>query len=301
MNHQEDLKPELPRELPFKVPAGYFESFPERLMQKISSGSEAQKKGRVIQLRPILFAAASILMILAGIFTFSYLQDRSAKIHNKRRSLPGKMQQCLLRLQMRCLWKLWWKNLTTRRNRARKKFMNTFWMKVWSWKTSFWKLIIETMKNFIFLGLLLLSGLLFAQPEGKMREGGARARIRTQRVAFITDKLALTAEESQKFWPVYHQFTDEWEGLKKAQNNARRNAADKLAFISDQDAEKMLAEEIQLQQRMVDLQRKYQIELKRVIPVKKIVMLYKAERDFKIELLRKLGSAAGKISESEEE
>lgn len=149
--------------------------------------------------------------------------------------------------------------------------------------------------RFLIIFLLLIVSGLDAQPRrGGNRDGSpTRERIRAQRVAFITERLALTTEEAQRFWPVYNQFTDEWEQLKKQQNTLRKNAADKLAVISDADAAKMLEEELAIQQKMVDVQRKYQASLQKVISVKKVVMLYKAERDFKLELLKRLGGRGG--------
>jgi hypothetical protein len=61
--------------------------------------------------------------------------------------------------------------------------------------------------------------------------------------------------------------------------------------MTDKEIEKSLSDELLHQQQMVDLQRKYQLELAKVIPVKKIAMLYKAERDFKLQLLKKMRDA----------
>lgn len=156
------------------------------------------------------------------------------------------------------------------------------------------------MKRYMFVVLLLATLPLAAQTEKKKERNAARERIREQRVSYISEKLAFTPEESKNFWPVYNKFTAELENLKKTQNKARRDAIDKLAFISDQEADKLLNDELSSQQQVVDLQRKYQQELKKIIPVKKIIMLYKAERDFKLELLRKLGKGAGQQAEPED-
>ena len=52
--------------------------------------------------------------------------------------------------------------------------------------------------------LVLLIGLSgYAQRDGRMNE-----RIKAQKVAFITEKLSLTAEEAQQFWPIYNAFEE---------------------------------------------------------------------------------------------
>lgn len=145
------------------------------------------------------------------------------------------------------------------------------------------------MRNTISILLLLISIAASAQPgKGRPKRDGIRDRIKAQRVAFITERLALSSEEAQRFWPVYNEFTDQFESIKKRQRDNRSATNNKLAIMTDKEVEKSLADELVAQQQMVDLQRQYQQELLKVISVKKIAMLYKAEHDFKLELLKKM-------------
>lgn len=57
------------------------------------------------------------------------------------------------------------------------------------------------------------------EPKGRLHE-----RIEVLRVAFMTNELNLTAEEAQKFWPVYNPYFAE---LKKAK---QENKQDQLKF-----------------------------------------------------------------------
>ena len=138
------------------------------------------------------------------------------------------------------------------------------------------------MKRHLLILILLFSVPALAQND-KLRE-----RIKSQRIAFITQKLSLTPEEAQKFWPVYNQFTDELEVVKRDMNKLRRSTNDNLKSMSEKDIEQALETDLQNQQKITDLQRKYQTELKKVIPAKKIAMLYKAEHDFKLTLLKRM-------------
>ena len=110
-------------------------------------------------------------------------------------------------------------------------------------------------------------------------------------MAFITDRLALTSEEAQRFWPVYNEFTDQFETIKKKQRDNRTATNDKLAVMTDKEVEKSLSDELVHQQQLVDLHRQYQQELQKVLSVKKIALLYKAEHDFKLTLLKKMRDA----------
>ena len=133
------------------------------------------------------------------------------------------------------------------------------------------------------LSLLLLFCLPAMAQKDKIRE-----RIKAQRIAFITQRLALTPDEAQKFWPVYNQFSDELDGVKREMNKNRRTTNDNLATMTEKDIEKALELDLLNQQKVTDIQRKYQSELKRVIPARKIAMLYKAEHDFKLTLLKRM-------------
>ncbi len=159
------------------------------------------------------------------------------------------------------------------------------------------------MKFYNLLFISLISSLfLNAQTADKKGQGGKiKERIKAQRVAFISDRLALTSDEAQKFWPVYNQFTADFEEVKKSQNENRKNTNDKLAVLGDKEIEKALEEELSSQQKLIELQRKYQVELKKVISVRKVAMLYKAERDFKLQLLKRMGEAGQKVSPDGEE
>ncbi|MFY8020199.1 MAG: hypothetical protein ACOVP1_03330 [Bacteroidia bacterium] len=138
------------------------------------------------------------------------------------------------------------------------------------------------MKKYIMMMLVLtISTISQAQRPGK-------ERIEAMKIGFITKKLNLTGEEAQRFWPVYNRFVDEQEKLRK---NTRANLIEDLSdpsSLSDAEAEKALQEMLQFKSNEAELIRKYTNEFKKVIPVQKVVMLFKAEIEFKRELLKQL-------------
>jgi len=149
--------------------------------------------------------------------------------------------------------------------------------------------------------LQLIILLLILNFPGIAQKDNVRERIKSQRIAFITQKLALTPDEAQKFWPVYNQYSDEIDRVKKDMNKLRRSTNDNLMSMNDKDIEKALEDDLQNQQKITDLQRKYQSELKKVIPARKIAQLYKAERDFKLTLLKRMRDSGHQGPPPEEE
>jgi hypothetical protein len=119
-------------------------------------------------------------------------------------------------------------------------------------------------------------------------QGGKKEKIDALRVAFITEQLDLTTDESQKFWPVYNEYQDK---LKAAR---REFKALPTTFTGDKDAQEYLDAELLFKQRELSLYKEYFDKFKKVLPVKKVAQLRKAEEDFKKELVRQL---QGKASE----
>ena len=76
------------------------------------------------------------------------------------------------------------------------------------------------MEKTIKFGILVL--LLFAQFSLIAQKVKIKDRIEPLKIAYITQKLGLTSEEAQKFWPVYNKFNDDLQKL-------RSSTKDKLA------------------------------------------------------------------------
>jgi hypothetical protein len=138
------------------------------------------------------------------------------------------------------------------------------------------------MKKYILI-IVMLSICMITQAQRPGKE-----RIEAMKIGFITKRLNLSSEEAQRFWPVYNRFVDEQEKLRK---NTKTNLIEELAdpsALSDAEAEKTLQEMLQFKSNEAELIRKYTNEFKKVIPVQKVVLLFKAELEFKRELLKQL-------------
>ena len=108
-------------------------------------------------------------------------------------------------------------------------------------------------------------------------------KLEAQRVAFITQRLNLTPEEAQQFWPLFNQYTEKLQQI-RASAKSEKTAED----MTDADAEKVILGEFDKDAKELDLKKEYYQKLKKTISVKKIAKLYKAERDFRTLLLEKI-------------
>ncbi len=131
-------------------------------------------------------------------------------------------------------------------------------------------------------------------PQIKAQGGQNKERVEAMKVAFITRKVGLTATEAQQFWPVFNQFEAEQENLRKRHRNEKTSAMDDFSTISDAELEKLVDGEIIFRQQELDILKKYHPQFKKVLPIRKVALLYKAQEDFQRELLKKIQERAGK-------
>lgn len=129
--------------------------------------------------------------------------------------------------------------------------------------------------GYIVLLMLVMASAAFAQPRQKFE------RIHAIKVAYITDKIHLTSEQSAEFWPVYNRFEEDLFAMR-------------LQRRVDRDKEEMLPkDDLEMQQAVLDLRKKYQKEFLKIISEQQLKDLYNAEREFKKMLLEQLRDKRG--------
>jgi hypothetical protein len=110
-------------------------------------------------------------------------------------------------------------------------------------------------------------------------------KIEALRMNFISKKLELSINESEKFWPVYNEYNDKLKAIKK---NIRQSYKRKSENLTDKDAEELIALELQSKQAEADLFKVYSEKLKSIIGSKKLVKLHVAEEEFKREIIKSI-------------
>lgn len=117
----------------------------------------------------------------------------------------------------------------------------------------------------------------------------AQDRIRALKVAFITDKLKLTPEESEKFWPVYNQYEAEQKRIRQ-----KYRPDEDLNTMSDQEVERAVLDRFEMEEELIKLKRDYFQRMKAFMAVRKIALLQRSEQEFNKELLRRIQEARGR-------
>jgi len=101
---------------------------------------------------------------------------------------------------------------------------------------------------------ILVSAVLFVSAQNG-------TRIETLKIAYITNRLNLSPEEAQKFWPIYNNYSLE---LKVARMKAANNNSS----------------EIELDEALLNIRKKYSVQFGQVLPPPKVDIFFKSEKEF---------------------
>ncbi len=113
-------------------------------------------------------------------------------------------------------------------------------------------------------------------------------KIKALKIAYLTGKLNLTTDEAQAFWPIYNTYQDAKFEVHKAQMTISRTLKTKIDVLTDAELNMLMDEYIALEQKEASLKVEYLQKFRKILPIKKVAMLQKAEHDFKVEVLREL-------------
>ncbi len=111
-------------------------------------------------------------------------------------------------------------------------------------------------------------------------------RIKALKTAYITEKLNLSANEAEKFWPIYNAYSNENRTLKRQLfGNKRKNDFQNL---TEKQADEKLREIMKIENKLHQNKVNLISNLKKIISSKKILLLIRAEKSFNRKLLQQL-------------
>ena len=124
------------------------------------------------------------------------------------------------------------------------------------------------MKKILTLLLISIYLISFAQENPKLE------RIKTLRIAFFSDKLDLTTNEAQKFWPIYNEFESKQTDIRKQKRVLNQKLKSRKAEqISDIEVNQILDDSEKLESDIQTNRKRFSKDLQGVIPMRKILLL----------------------------
>lgn len=115
-------------------------------------------------------------------------------------------------------------------------------------------------------------------------------KVESMKIAFISSKLDLSTEEAQKFWPIYNEMNAEMKALSPSTKLDRED----FQNLSENEAEKVLETMIDNETKKLEIKKSYAIRMSNVIGAKKVLRLFKSDRQFKQRVLNNMKERSGK-------
>src|SRR5690606_38493057 len=120
--------------------------------------------------------------------------------------------------------------------------------------------INKKMKTLSLYFLLLLMSLpAWGQQERKSTYN--KEKLESAKVAFITQRLDLTPEQAEKFWPVYNQHSERKWGLMRSMPRVGNDEE-----ITEQKARDLIEQKVEIEQKIVDVEKTFIKDDQKIIP-----------------------------------
>ena len=120
------------------------------------------------------------------------------------------------------------------------------------------------------------------------RKGQRLGQLENAKIAFITNRVSLTQEQAQKFWPLYNEFSARRRELNRSGRLLRR---DVTGGMTDQQIRENFNQAFAMRQQELNLEKDYFDKFQKVIALRQVVQLFQAERDFTKEIIKRVAGA----------
>lgn len=147
--------------------------------------------------------------------------------------------------------------------------------------------------SLLLITLLIISTPQFAQKGSRHQNKEKREKIKAQKIAFITDKLDLTTDEAEKFWPVYNANQNKLQEMHKSFHAMFEEKTADIDGLSEEESKELIIAKQEHDQKILNTRKQFNNDLESVLPQKKILILMEAEKEFKVTLMRNLSRPRG--------
>ncbi|MCD6064512.1 MAG: hypothetical protein K0R82_2423 [Flavipsychrobacter sp.] len=124
-----------------------------------------------------------------------------------------------------------------------------------------------------------------AQPRSERGE-----RIRAIKADFIAERIHLTPQQANRFWPIYNQYENDQRAVR---NSFRSKYPQQKGSRDEHQSRQFIDDNIEFREERLNVERRYKNEFLRVISAQQLAQMYEAEREFKRMLIQNLKERGG--------
>ena len=142
------------------------------------------------------------------------------------------------------------------------------------------------MKKYLFSVFVILA---FSFPSNAQEKKERREKVKILKIAYLTEQLNLTSTEAEKFWSVYNEHNNDTHNYYRERGESiKKELKDSKSIDSIQEERAIILFDLMqdLERKKFKKTQKYYVALKTILPIKKILKLQIAEREFGRKLMR---------------
>jgi len=111
-------------------------------------------------------------------------------------------------------------------------------------------------------------------------------KIKSLKIAFLTERLNLNSKEAQAFWPVYNEYEAKRDELREKGHTQIRSKLRDSENLSENEASRLLEQYITYEEEEETLDKNFLTRIAQLISSKKTLLLLRSEEDFKRQLIK---------------
>lgn len=120
-----------------------------------------------------------------------------------------------------------------------------------------------------------------------------RNKIKTLKVAFLTEQLSLTSSEAEVFWPIYNSFEEKRDNLRERQHREVYDRIDQAGNLTENESKALLKKYLSIEEEEEEMDKEFYNKLANAISAKKTLLLFKAEHEFRKQLIKHMRNRNG--------
>jgi hypothetical protein len=139
----------------------------------------------------------------------------------------------------------------------------------------------------IFIAIIIFASIAWSA-KAQENKADREQQIKSQKIAFFTEKIGLTPAEAEKFWPVYNDY---W----AIKNKIIAERKEKMSYFAENSLKMSQSElttyanqYVNYETQLAELLNEYHVKFKKILPIEKVMKIYQADYEFKTYLLKKI-------------
>jgi hypothetical protein len=149
--------------------------------------------------------------------------------------------------------------------------------------------ILDRKIQFALLAVFLFgsSMVVCAQP------GGGMQRFKDEKIKYFNEKLELSKDVAEKFWPVYEDLQNRFMKINEDEKSLLNYYSNNSAAMPEEEIDETISKFNLLQRTRGDLSGEYHDKFVELIGKRKTMKMYALEREFRMHILEKFRSERG--------